>query len=112
MFPGIDDDPAPDGSSPNMATRASADAPGSEPLQPVVVVTYSGRSQEDAAAKFAQDAAMMAEDGYAPVSQSWADGRSGCLRFILLGGFGALILKPDGTLTVTYELHQHGPPRR
>lgn len=72
--------------------------------QPVEIRTYTGRTQQDAANDFAKDAARWAARGYSPVSQSWADGRSGCLRFLLLGGIGAMVIKPKGTLTVTYRL--------
>lgn len=72
-------------------------------MQPIEVVTYKARDQQKAAEEFRKDAAKRAAKGYVPVSQSWADGRGGCLRFILLGGIGALVIKPDGTLTVTYR---------
>jgi len=56
----------------------------------------------------------MAAANYVPVAQSWAEGSWGCgayllgLVLILLFGIGILVLlyllivKPDGTLTVTY----------
>lgn len=73
---------------------------------PVKVTVYKAKRQSDAAKAYAADAVTMAALGYEPVSQSWADGRSGCLRWILLGGFGALVIKPAGTLTVTYRLRE------
>jgi hypothetical protein len=112
LFPGLDTDLAPDPLPRRPRAHPSIDTVEPEALERVVVVTYSGRTQEDAASHFAEDAAVLAEDGYAPTSQSWADGRSGCLRFILLGGFGALIFKPDGTLTVTYQLREPDTSRR
>jgi len=65
--------------------------------------------------RFQADSIQMAADGYFPTSQSWAPGQWGFGAFIgalllcvLLIGFIALIymliVKPDGTLTVTYEL--------
>lgn len=71
--------------------------------QQIIVKTYEGKRQSDAAKKFQADAQKMAADGYRPVSQSWADGRAGCMRILTLGLF-SLVWKPDGTLTVTYEL--------
>lgn len=57
----------------------------------------------------------MAAQNYYPISQTWAPGAYGCLHFLLalflsfiiIGIFifiYMLIVKPDGTLTVTYEL--------
>lgn len=81
---------------------------------PVVVKTYKGHSQGDAAKWFTKDAAAFAAAGYVPVSQSWAQGSWGCgaflvallLCFVIVGIFVfiyMLIVKPDGTLTVTYS---------
>jgi Uncharacterised protein family UPF0547 len=81
---------------------------------PVIVKTYKG-SQTNATAAYQADAAFMAAKGYFPVSQSWAPGGYGCgaflvavlLCFIIIGFFVLLYIlmaKPDGTLTVTYEL--------
>jgi hypothetical protein len=66
-------------------------------------------------AAFRADAARMASQGYTPASQVWAPGSWGCGAFILatllcfvLIGFIVfiymLIVKPAGSLTVTYEL--------
>lgn len=74
-----------------------------EPLRAVVVRTYSGRTQDDAAMVFAADAAEMGALGYVPVSQSWADGRPGVGRMLAIGVF-SLAARPNGTLTVTYRL--------
>lgn len=73
-------------------------------MNTVEIRTYKARTQEDAAKSYTKDASKMARKGYSPVSQSWADGRSGVLRFLMLGGIGALVFKPKGTLTVTYKL--------
>jgi len=82
---------------------------------PVIVKTYSGKSLKVATAAYQADAARMAASGYAPTSQIWSPGEYGCgsfigallLCFLLVGifvFFYMLIVKPDGTLTVTYEL--------
>ncbi len=69
----------------------------------VIVRSYKAKRQEEAAREFAKDATALARQGYQPVSQSWAEGRSGCLRVVLLGFVGALVFKPAGTLSVTYR---------
>lgn len=85
--------------------------------KPIVVRNYRGRSQEDAARHFAADAAKLAAEGYRPVSQSWAPGSYGCgcflvalvLALVLIGiliFIYMLLVKPEGTLTVTYELRE------
>lgn len=85
----------------------------SAPL-PIIVRTYKGRSQEGAARAFQSDAARLALQGYHPVSQSWAQGSYGCGCFLLalllaivvigiLIFIYMLLVKPEGTLTVTYE---------
>jgi Uncharacterised protein family UPF0547 len=79
----------------------------------IVIKTYNG-SQAEATSRFQADSIEMAAKGYFPTSQSWAPGQWGFGAFIgalllclLLIGFIALIymliVKPDGTLTVTYE---------
>ena len=84
--------------------------------QLTVIKKYKG-SQQAALDKFQTDSEKMAADGYRPTSQSWAPGAYGCGEFLLalilcfvLIGFlifvYMLIVKPDGTLTVTYELTQ------
>ena len=78
-----------------------------------IVRTYRGR-QSVAMADYQADAARLASQGYFPVSQSWAPGSYGCGAFlfalllcvILIGILVfvyMLIVKPDGTLSVTYE---------
>jgi len=85
------------------------------PQPQVLVRVYGAHQQSDAVAMFQADAASLADHGYRPVSQSWAQGQWGCgawlvallLCFVLIGGLVflyMLIVKPNGTLTVTYEL--------
>jgi Uncharacterised protein family UPF0547 len=82
--------------------------------QNVVVRTYVG-TQSTATAIFRRDAENMANQGYSPTSQNWAQGSysSGAfigallLCIILIGivvFIYMLIVKPDGSLSVTYEL--------
>jgi len=82
----------------------------------VLVMTYTG-SQERATAAFQRESSELAAKGYYPTSQVWAPGAYGCAAFILalllcfvLIGFLVfiymLIVKPDGRLTVTYELRE------
>jgi hypothetical protein len=82
--------------------------------QQVIIKTYKG-SQAQATAAFQADSVEMAAQGYYPTSQTWAPGSYGCgafllallLCFVLIGivvFIYMLIVKPDGTLTVTYEL--------
>lgn len=83
----------------------------------IVSKTYTG-SQERATSAFQTDAAKMAEKGYFPTSQTWAPGSYGCGAFlialilclVLIGiliFIYMLIVKPDGTLSVTYELREN-----
>ena len=80
----------------------------------VVVKSYKG-SQKAANAAFRKDSAKMAAQGYFPSSQAWAQGAYGCGSFLLalilcviligiLIFIYMVIVKPPGTLTVTYEL--------
>ncbi len=82
--------------------------------QQTIVKTYKG-NQEQATSAFRTDAEKMAIKGYFPTSQVWAPGSYGCgsfvvallLCFILIGLLifvYMLIVKPAGTLTVTYAL--------
>lgn len=85
------------------------------PLQnQIIVKTYTG-SQSEAMAFYQADADKMAAQGYFPTSQSWAPGAWGfgsflvalilCLVLIgILVFVYMLIVTPDGTLSVTYEL--------
>jgi hypothetical protein len=83
--------------------------------QEVVVKTYRG-TEAQATAAFQRDAPLMAQQGYYPVSQSWTPGEWGCGAFIaalllcllcvgIIIFFYLLIVKPAGTLTVTYQRH-------
>ena len=84
------------------------------PKKKVIVKTYKG-SQARATELFQADAAKMSAQGYVPTSQSWAAGTYGCGSFLialllcfLIIGFLVfiymLLVKPEGTLSVTYEL--------
>lgn len=70
-------------------------------LPPTVVRTYGGRSQPEATRIFEQEAGLLADRGYYPTAQSWADGRPGVARVVTIGLF-ANSLRPDGSLTVTF----------
>jgi hypothetical protein len=86
----------------------------------VVIKTYKGR-QKAATAQFQKDAVKLALQGYYPTTQAWAEGQYGCgdflvalvLCFVLIGiiiFIFMLLVKPAGTLTVTYELKEAPPP--
>jgi len=66
------------------------------------VETYKGKRQNDAAKDFSKEASKMAKDGWRPVAQSWAPGKSGCMRTVLMGFIFAWAIPPKGMLTVTY----------
>lgn len=90
----------------------------SQPLpEPVsghtIVRSYVGKP-DWAAELFEHDANSLAKQGYFPISQTYEPGQYGCgafllallLCFILIGilvFLYMLIVKPDGTLTVTYQ---------
>lgn len=85
-----------------------------ENMQQTVVKTYKG-SQEQATSEYKEDAERMAKRGYTSSSQVWTAGSYGggsfvialLLCFILIGilvFIYMLIVKPAGTLTVTYVL--------
>ena len=91
------------------------------PEKQVIVKTYVG-SQANATKQFQDDAIKMAAKGYVPTSQSWAPGAYGCGSFLfalllcfLIVGFLVfiymLLVKPDGTLSVTYELRTENPAK-
>ena len=103
--------------------RSLINVVSSEPaeLGPIVVFTYRGKQQSDTTEAFRSDAARLATKGYFPTTQNWSEGQYGCGDFILalllcflLVGFLVfiymLIVKPDGTLTVTYTLQTNAPP--
>lgn len=84
-----------------------------------IVETYRG-SQAVAQKKYLKDRPKKAKRGYHPVSESWEPGSYGCGAFLLalllclvligvLVFIYMLIVKPPGTLTVTYE-HRDGEP--
>lgn len=95
-----------------------------EPAKPIeksktIIKTYTGK-KEVAASLFEADAKKMAQEGYYPVSQSFEPGTWGCGAFLIavlacfiLVGILALIymliVKPAGTLTVTYEYRGEQP---
>jgi hypothetical protein len=90
----------------------------------VLIRVYRG-SQTSATRAFEADAAKLAQSRYFPASQSWAPGSYGCgafliallLCFIFIGFLifvYMIIVKPEGSLTVTYELRAaslNSPPR-
>ena len=91
------------------AVTVAIGARGMAGSPPILIRTYTGRTQQDAALAFQQDAAVLASSGYFPVSQSWADGRPGAGRVLMLGLLAGA-MKPDGTLTVTYQRAATRPP--
>ena len=83
-------------------------------IQSGIVITKYRGSQEQASSSFQKDAIEMAAKGLFPISQSWAPGQWGAGPFIIalllcviLIGIVVfiylLIVKPPGTLTITYE---------
>jgi hypothetical protein len=83
--------------------------------QKTLVKSYTG-NQKTAGYLFQIDAREMDRKGYKPISNTFAQGNWSCMAFVLaiilivVFGLGLLIIlymlivKPDGTLTVTYEL--------
>ena len=80
----------------------------------IIVKTYQG-DQEQAFIAFQVDTSKMAAYGYFPTAQTWTAGSYGAGAFVLATllcfvfvGFLVfiymLIVKPDGALSVTYEL--------
>lgn len=72
------------------------------PAGDIVVRTYFGNTQADAAPYFELDAQQMANHGFRPVFQSWATSRP-ALGHILAFGLLSFAAQPAGTLTVTYQ---------
>ena len=81
--------------------------------QNVLVRTYKGK-QSEAIIAFQNDAAVLEHEGFEPSHQMWEDGKYGCAPFLLalflslliIGIpllFYLIIVKPAGTLTVTYK---------
>lgn len=90
-------------------------AAGTEEWGDFLVRTYRGHQQGEAIASYAKDAETLAQRGYAPAGQSWGDGQWDGGYFLLalvlsLFGIGLILLaymaiiRPDGTLCVTYRL--------
>lgn len=87
---------------------------GGPGLDATTIRIYTGDQQTTAVA-FQADAAGLAALGYAPISQSYAPGQHGTgafvigLALVLVAGVGLIVLgyllivKPPGTLTVTYR---------
>lgn len=97
-----------------------------EMTAPIIVRTYKAAKQSKAAEAFAKDANVVGQEGYVPVSQSWAPPKFGgagvamtiALVCLLLGVLVSVVflavalvflvlavLTPDskGELTVTYQ---------
>ena len=94
---------------------------GTEPLEQTIVRTYKGKQQADTLRDFNREAPLLAQAGYEPTSQSWAPGQWGAgafivallLCFLLVGIFiflYLLIVRPEGTQSVTFGRHASGPP--
>lgn len=87
---------------------------GARAAQSTLVRSYRGR-QSAAITKFQLEAARLELESFEPSNQMWEPGNWGCLAFVLaaclipLFGIGLLIIlgliivKPPGTLTVTYK---------
>ena len=89
--------------------------------QPVIVREYRGHQQKDTLRQYEAEARTFASYGYIASGQSWAQGQWGCgaflvavlLAFVLVGILilvYMLLVKPEGTLTVVYELRAAQPP--
>jgi hypothetical protein len=96
------------------ATRDEASPRNDLADQPLLIIkTYTG-TQAEATMRFQADAIEMAAHGYFPTAQTWVPGQWSAgafiigflLCFVLIGVIVLiymLIVKPHGTLTVTYE---------
>ena len=91
-------------------------------MQQTIVKTYVG-DQQSAANAYQEDSVKMATTGYVPTSQVWTPGTYGCgaflfallLCFVLIGilvFIYMLIVKPAGTLTVTYTIAARQDPEK
>jgi hypothetical protein len=87
---------------------------------PTIVRVYRGNQQSDVTPSFRKDADILAGRGYTPTTQSWAEGQWGggaflvaLLLCVVLIGFVVflylLVVKPEGTLTVTYARQEVQP---
>jgi hypothetical protein len=97
----------------NNTIRQLADQRQIDQHQQVIVKTYKG-SQAEAIKRFEDDSIKMAAHGYFLRSQSWAPGQWAARDFIIglllcliiigiLVFIYMLLVKPDGTLTATFE---------
>lgn len=73
-----------------------------EYTEAILVFSYPGRTQADAATLFARHSQNLSAQGYRPISQSWGEGRPGAGRVLMLGEIAESI-RPNGFLTITYE---------
>ncbi len=85
-------------------------------MQEIIVKSYRGDTAK-ANQLFMNDSVHMGAQGYTPIAQTYAEGTYSCLEFglallacFILIGFVIfvymLIVKPPGTLTVTYKLKE------
>lgn len=80
---------------------------GAEALvgRPLTLVrSYGGTSHDEAVLWFQSEAGELAQYGYEPTSQSWAEnqGGPGVMSVVMFGAFAAPKRGAGGTLTVTY----------
>ncbi len=86
----------------------------------ILARVYPGR-HEEAVELFQQDAEILAEHGYFPIAQSYAEGHYSSAWILLTTipiffGIGILLLlymaavRPPGTLAATFELRGAMPP--
>lgn len=68
--------------------------------QALVVKRYKNEGE------YQKDANKMLKQGYEVQTVISEQPRSGCMRFIALGGIGALVFKPKPVQVVTYRLTQ------
>ena len=84
------------------------------PVNEVMVRTYAGKNQMDAARLYAEDAPNLASDGWVAVTvvwvaDEWSTAAIALAALLVLVGIGILILaamvfiKPVRTLLVTYQ---------
>ncbi len=122
IFLGLYGDPT-KGFGPTEVTSAPLAWLSSSPARrPATVIRmYRGSQQANAVAAFQRESEELARLGYSPVSQSWAQGQWGCGAWLvalvlcvaligLLIFVYMLIVKPQGTLTVTYTLSPAAAP--
>lgn len=83
-------------------------------MEKILVRNYKG-SETRATEFYKRDSKLMSKKGYYPTSQNWVPGSYGCGMFLIalilcffivgiLVFIYMLLVKPDGTLSVTYEL--------